>query len=327
MDVFDDDFGAVPGVQALTITKAWNQVAIKEHALRERTADRALDHALPWLEAHRDQQFFAFIHFYDVHGPYDAPGNASLGPPPTDGAVLQLPPYWPAEHRRITSVDYLERAYDEEVKLVDDAVGRIVAALGPTMERTIFVITADHGESFTEHDYLFDHGDDLYDPSLRVPLIVRYPPAVKAGGRVDCQVGGVDVTVTVLDLLGIEDGQKRDGTSRKGVLAGEPCFEERPVVSSTTAGRFVETPPVAHSFRLPHNKVIVADDKPVEMYDLATDPGELRNLAPSPAAEEEEKAFRTLLSTGGQQQAIAMSPEDCRKLAALGYVDGADCPQ
>lgn len=326
-DVFDDDFGALPGVQALTITKAWNQVAVKEHALRERTADRVLSHALPWLERHKDEQFFAFIHFYDVHGPYTAPSTASLGAAPTDGPAMELPPYWPADQRRITSPEYLERAYDEEVKYVDDAVGRIVATLGPVLDDTILVITADHGESFTEHAPYFDHGDNLYDPSLRVPLIIRYPKAVKAGTRVDCQVGGVDVTVTLLDMLGIDDGQTRDGVSRKAQLAGEPCTADSPVVSSTTAGRFVAVPPVAHSFRLPAKKVVVHDDKPVELYDLVADPKELRNLAPSPAAEEEEKAFRTLLSGGGPQVGVTMDPETCRQLAALGYVDGASCPQ
>lgn len=324
-DVFDDDFGALPGVQALTITKAWNQVAVKEHALRERSADRVLAHALPWLERHKDEQFFAFIHFYDVHGPYDAPTNGTLGAAPTDGPAMELPPYWPADQRRITSAEYLERAYDEEVKYVDDAVGRIVATLGPVLDDTILVVTADHGESFTEHAPFFDHGDNLYDPSLRIPSIWRFPKAIPAGTRIDCQVAGSDLTPTVLDLLGITDGQTRDAHSRKAWLAGAPCDGAQPVVSSTTYGRFVAVPPVAHALRLPSEKVIVYDDKETELFDLPTDPGEEHNLAPSGRSRDAEAAFRALLSTGGAAHAQDLDPQTCEMLKQLGYIDG-DAP-
>ena len=183
-DVYDDDFGAIAGVQSLSLVKAWNQVAIKEHALRERPAAQVLARAVPWIEAHRDEQMFAFVHFYDAHGPYDQPTNAALGAAPTNGTALPLPAYWPAQDRAITSPEWLTRAYDNELVAVDDAVGRLIAALGPTLDRTIVMVIADHGESLTEHGYYFDHGDNLYDPSLRVPWIVRYPPSAKAGVRV-----------------------------------------------------------------------------------------------------------------------------------------------
>jgi len=130
MAVYDDDFGRLAGVQSLSLVKVYNQVAVKEHALRERPAAQVLARAVPWITAHRDEQMFAFVHFYDAHGPYDQPSNTDLGPPPTTGALLALPPYWPGRDRAITSTDWLTRAYDNELVVLDAAVGHVLDALG-----------------------------------------------------------------------------------------------------------------------------------------------------------------------------------------------------
>lgn len=321
MSVYDDDFGAWPGAESLTLVKAWNQVALKEHALRERSADRVLARAERWLRAHREESFFAFVHFYDAHGPYTSAANVSLGPPPRDGAPLQLPPYWPAAHRSITSADWLRRAYDAEVHDTDAAVGRLLEALGDRLDRTLVVITADHGESLTEHGYLFDHGDDLYDPSLRVPLLVRWPGVVGAGVTLDCQVGGVDLAPTLRELLGLPAGaEPADGVSRAGALRGGACTDT-PVVASTTAGRFVETPPVDHAFRSEGLKVIRHQAGTVELYDLAADPGELSPLAPTEALNDRAAAFGLLLGTGGPAASPDMDAETRKALELLGYVE------
>lgn len=320
IDVYDDDFGALPGREALSLVKLYDQVAIKEHALRERAAPAVLAHAVPWLRAHRDETFFAFVHFYDAHGPYESPYNADLGAPPTEGAALALPAYWPARDRAITSTDWLTRAYDGEVRYTDDAIGALLDALGPALDDTIVIVTADHGESLTEHDYLFDHGDNLYDPSLRVPWIVRWPKAVKAGQVVDCQVANFDVTPTLLDLLGVDDGQARDGLSRVPELRGEPC-RERPVVSSATTGRFVEKPPVDHSLRGGGEKLILHEDGHTEFFDLGADPGELRNQSGSTRSEEVKTALQTLLQTGAATTGPNQDAATRSMLEQLGYLD------
>lgn len=320
MHVYDDDFGAVAGLQELSLVKAWNQVAVKEHALRERPAAQVLARAVPWIEAHRDRPFFAFVHLYDAHGPYDQPTNAALGPAPTDGAPLALPAYWPAPDKRITSPDWLARAYDNEIVAVDAAVGRLLDAVGPALDDTLVIVTADHGESLTEHGYLFDHGDNLYDPSLRVPLLVRFPRAAKAGLRVDCQVGGVDLTPTVLDLLGVRDAHEREGISRAPELRGEPC-RETPVYASTVAGRLVADPPTDHALRGQGRKLVLHEGGAAELYELSTDPGETRNLAPNEVSD----AMRALLDARVKGATVAspeLDPGTRSMLEALGYVDG-----
>lgn len=320
IDVWDDDFGRIAGVQSLSLVKAWNQVAIKEHALRERTADLTLSRAIPWIKANEDKPFFAFVHFYDVHGPYDSHGQ--LPPAPTDGAPLNLPFYWPARDRQVTDVAWLEQAYDKEIEYVDAAVAQVVGALGPRLDDTIFILTADHGESFTEHDYLFDHGDNLYDPSLRVPLIVRYPKGAAAGGRVACQVGGEDIVPTVLELLQLDDGIRRDGHSLVAALQGGAC-ESLPVYSSTVAGRMVEVPPVAHSRRLPSEKLIFHSDKAPEYYDLLTDPGELHSLESGAQRDALDELVRALKS-GAPAQGAAQDGQTQQMLQALGYLDDGE---
>jgi arylsulfatase A-like enzyme len=326
MSVYDDDFGAWPGAESLTLVKGWNQVAVKEHALRERDAGRVLTRAERWLRAHREETFFAFVHFYDAHGPYVSGENGALGPPPTDGAPLALPPYWPAAHRRITSTDWLRRAYEGEVRTVDTAVGRLLDALGDRLDDTVVIVTADHGESLTEHGYLFDHGDDLYDPSLRVPLVVRWPGKVRAGAVVDCQVGGVDVAPTLRELVGLGEGPAgSDGVSRAAELRGEPC-RDTPVVASTTAGRFVEKPPVDHALRGQGFKLIDHEAGVDEAFDLTADPGELAPLAPSAELDEQRAAFARVLQTGASPASPDLDAETRRALEQLGYVDPAGAP-
>jgi len=323
MDAWDDDFGAWPGAESLSIVKLYNQFFVKEHALRERPAHRVIDRAARWLRAHREETFFAFVHFYDAHGPYEAPvrPGAAAADPPTSGAILPLPAYWPARHRAITSVDYLKDAYDDEVAYVDGAMGALLDALGDRLDNTIVVVTADHGESLDEHGYLFDHGDDLYDPSLRVPLVVRYPAAVVAGLVQDCQVSGVDLAPTILDLVGIDDGHARDGLSRVPELRGEAC-RDTPVVASTTAGRFVANPPVDHALRGAGTKLIAKESGAVEYYELATDPGEMRNLAPGEASKAREELLRLLLRDKAATVGPEMDDATRQALEALGYVEG-----
>ena len=326
-DVYDDDFGAVAGLHRLSLVKALDQVLLPSHALRERRGDLVLNRALPWLEANAGAPFFLWVHLFDVHGPYEAPDHPF--DPPTDGPPLDLPPYWPPRDRAITSTDWLISAYDAELRYADAQVGRLVdrlASLGLS-DRTLLVITADHGESLTEHGYLFDHGDDLFDPSLRVPLVMRFPGRISAGARPACQVSNEDVTPTVLSLLGVEDGLSRVGADRSAALQGGPCVEA-PLIATTVGARFTETPPIDHALRAEGHKLISlaprADQAAgtEQLYDLSADPGEIR---PIPEGQGPAAAMRAQLDAalqgGGQVQEAQSDMETVEALRALGYTE------
>lgn len=325
-DVYDDDFGALAGLHRLALVRLWDLFTSRGNTLRERRGDQVMARALPWLEANADRAFFLWVHLFDAHGPYEAPGHAF--DPPTEGAALELPFYWPPRHRAVTSEDWLIDAYEAEIRFVDAQVGLLLGrleALG-LLERTVVIATADHGESLTEHGYLFDHGDDLFDPSLKVPLAIR-APGLPAGLRVPCQVSNEDVTPTALALLGVDDGIRRSGRDRGPELRGEPC-REAPVFASTVGARFVDAPPVDHALRAGTHKLIrkAPRDGGAEaeyaLYDLVADPGE---LAPLPAGAAPSADLRTVLDAALRGGAEAARPEadpaTQEALRALGYIE------
>ncbi len=324
-DVYDDDFGAVAGLHRLAPVRLWDMLTLRSSTLRERRGDRVMARALPWLRAHADRPFFLWIHLFDAHGPYEAPGHPQDAP--RDGTPLDLPPYWPARDRAITSADWLIGAYEAEIRYVDSQVGRLYDALGELvlLERTLLVLTADHGESLTEHGLLFDHGDDLFDPSLRVPLAFR-GPGVQAGLKIPCQSSNEDVTPTLLGLLGLEDDRERQGRDRSAELRGEPCAEA-PVYATTVGARFVDAPPVDHALRVGTHKLIwlaprdAGAEADYDLYDLVADPGELAPVQDDPPLTPMRVALDAALR-GGRE---ASRPEDDaatqEALRALGYVE------
>ncbi len=324
--VYDDDFGAMPGLHRLSLVKAWDQVTLPAHALRERRGDAVLDRALHWLERVEQGRWFMWLHLFDPHGPYEAP--APFHPQraaPTDGERLELPYYWPPAHLAITDPQWLIDAYHGEVRYADHLLGTLIEELASKglLDDTALLLTGDHGESLVEHDYLFDHGDHLYDASLRVPLLMRLPARIPAGQRIPCQVSTVDVAPTLLDLAGVDDGQQRDGASLAAVAAGlQPC-QERDALSTTVVGRFVAEPPVDHSLRARGRKFIQHQQAEDELYDLGADPGETRNLAASRA--DEAAALEAVLESrlGGELELKGPSTDaqTVEALRALGYVE------
>ena len=321
--VFDDDFGAMPGLHNLSVVRAWDQLTLPGHTLRERTADAVLARTLPWLARQGERPWFCWVHFFDPHGPYEAPAPfAPVTPPPRDGAPLALPAYWPPALRSVTSTAWLTEAYQAELRFTDQQLGRLLDAVraGQGPRGTLVLVVGDHGESLTEHGYLFDHGDDLYDPSLRVPLIVAQPVALPAGRRVPCQVSTVDVAATLLGAAGL--AATGDGRSLLPLARGdEPCAE-RDAFATTVAGRLMERPPLAHALRGHGRKLVAHADGRSELYALDQDPGELVDLAPE--RPDEARALRTVLETrvaGAEVQAPAMDAATQEALRALGYVE------
>ena len=137
--------------------------------------------------------------------------------------------------------------------------------------------------------------------------------------NVPCQVGGVDLTLTVLELVGIADTVEREGTSRMSELGGGEC-RERPVYSSTVAGRLVADPPTDHALRGQGRKLIVHEGGPVALFDLAADPGETVNLAPSPVSDGMRKLLDARIA-GAPLEAPELDPLTTTMLQSLGYIE------
>jgi arylsulfatase A-like enzyme/predicted Zn-dependent protease len=273
----------------------------------EKRADEVLADARRWLEGTGGRRFFAWIHLYDPHSPYDAPA-----------------PY---------AADTTRGAYRGEVEYTDAELGKFIAFLKEKglYERTLIVVAADHGEGLGDHDE-DSHGMFLYETTVHVPLIVRAPRpfAVRTVAKT---VELVDVAPTVLDLLGVAAPRQWQGKSLWPLLDGGPAGAPGQAYSETFYPRFHYGWSSLQSFSRGGLKYILAPRD--ELYDLKSDPGELRELAPSgrggAAADPRRRGLRgRLLDFAGRSARGALrsaagnrlSPEDRRRLAALGYLSG-----
>lgn len=260
-----------------------------------RKAENLNDVFLPELAtlAKGKQPFFALLRHMDPHSPYLPPapfdrmfysgdpcdpGNTSMDPvkafkPFCDYFMSWMPP-------GISDKDYIIAQYDGAIAYMDACIQRIfteLEALG-IMDETIVVLNSDHGETLFDHDCYFDH-HGLYDVTLKIPLIIRYPGKVPAGRRVRGFNQEKDLVPTLLELAGIEAKVPFDGESVMRLVDGtKPSFESSIYITECTWMR-------KHGWRTPQWKLIVALEpdfhfKPkVELYNLVEDPDENCNVA------------------------------------------------
>ena len=178
-----------------------------------------------------ERPFFLWLHYVNPHTPYEPPDEL-LDRFRDDGIVPRGPELEPVvgyhggvnRHNTIDGArwgDYVDR-YDAEILLADSHVGRILQALGASAHpsRTLIVFTSDHGESLGEHDYFFDHGHDLFNPSLRIPLIVSFPGFLPSGERVAAAVSTLDIYPTILDLAQVNFPPGLEGRSVLPLVRG-----------------------------------------------------------------------------------------------------------
>ena len=188
-------------------------------------------------------------------------------------------------HRSVPGVapDVLERLirrYWGEVLYTDDALAALLEVADRRERPTLVIVTADHGEGLGQHEWL-EHAVHLYDEQLHVPLIVHGPGRVRPGRRVATPVALADVAPTLLELLGIASDAPADGRSLAAVARGgpepapRPLFGVRRLVSE--AGRLGPRRR-ARRCATPRWKYIWDSEAAHELYDLAADPGELRNV-------------------------------------------------
>lgn len=252
--------------------------------------------------ADRERPFFAFINYMDAHTPYRPPEpylsrflRADIEPE----AALKIGgrrwtnfyihgPY-PREE-----LDILSDLYDGEIAHVDHLVGDLLEILrrDGRYENTVIVITSDHGEHLGENG-LLEHVFGLYNTTVRVPLIVRLPDNMRAGETDERQGQLVDLYPTVLNLCGVDpsafehdgidllDADHPDG--REGILS--EYYYPVQVLGSFDRKELDDhieklTPYLRRlrAYQRDGHRVIWSSDGRHALYDLATDPGESRNL-------------------------------------------------
>ncbi len=316
--------------------ETWEEKALATDMDRARaiTADgvRALGQAKP------GQAFFLWLHYVNPHAPYEPPApwdrafvdvGASRGPKlrPVDGFHGGASKQWAVPGK---GLGWYVAQYDGEIAAADAEVGKVLDALDASAvrDRTLVVVTSDHGESLGEHDYYFDHGENLFDPSMRIPLIVA-GPGVEKGHRSDVLATTLDLVPTVLDAVKVSYPPDLAGESLLPAARGERR-PNRPRLQGQNDRNLLGA--WDRRFKI----VATPSDEGARyaLYDRESDPGETRDASRAHLERTREERrelelfreridgqlVRTRRLLEGQSGEERLSPEACEKLKAMGYV-------
>ena len=248
-----DRRGFERGIDYYNTARAILHVAVNGPMESHGSSSREMaDDAIAFLDAHKAQRFFLWLHFYDPHLGYE--------PHP------EVPSFGSAR------VDL----YDGEIRFTDLHVGRVLArlkALG-LWDRTAIVVTGDHGEGMGEHG-ITEHGFDLYEPETKVPMIMRVPglPAQRS----KLPVGHVDLAPTMVNLARGHEEKSFVGRSLVGELGGhhDIGLDDQPIFQEVSSERGKKRALVSASRHLLWNWI---PGDTTECYDLEHDPSEAHDL-------------------------------------------------
>jgi arylsulfatase A-like enzyme len=265
----------------------------------ERRAGEVVDAFLPWLNKNSNQGFFAWIHFFDPHLPYDPPSPFKESFP--------------------------DRKYDGEIANMDSAIGVVIENLRKAgiLDNTLIIVVGDHGEALGEHKEI-EHGLFLYEASMRVPLLFVCKNKLPTGRAVLAKVGLVDIMPTILKLASLPVPGTVQGISLLPWISGRKDGD-RPT--------YIETYYPRENFGWSEFKGLI--DGPwkfiqaprPELYDLKNDPLEENNLfqkEPSVSRSMVKKLQDVIRMNSRSAPALKrnMSSADEEKLRSLGYLGG-----
>lgn len=264
----------------------------------ERKGDEIARDAVELLQSVKDRPFFLWVHFYDPHFPYESPRIPDQRSP---------------------------NAYADEIAFMDTQIGVVLdqlRALGHEQD-TLVIAVGDHGEGLGQHDELM-HGYLLYDTTIHVPFLVR-GPGVPAGRTVTAQVRTIDIAPTILAALKLPAMERAQGVSLWPLLAPTPADLQLTGYSETFDAQIEYGLSQLRSLSAGQWKYILAPQS--ELYDIAIDPGELRNVLSANTARGEQlrTALHDLLADAppppsAEESAVKLTGDEAARLAGLGYV-------
>ena len=270
----------------------------------QRPGGEVVDEALRWLDEVKQDRFFAWLHLYDVHTPYEPP----------EPFLQQYRGYFGAR-------------YDGEVAYIDSLIGR----LDDWIERnqleddTIFVFIGDHGESLGQHEET-THGFFIYDATMRVPFILKAPYSqVGRGRRVVGQVRSIDLMPTLLELVGLETPSPVQGTSLVPLATG--ALDDLGLYAYGESYYPRNHYGWAELKSIRNEQYHFIDAPRPELFDVREDPLQTTNIASQRAAtvsalkSELDKLIEELSVEGIDEKGPeTLDPETQQQLAALGYL-------
>jgi arylsulfatase A-like enzyme/Tfp pilus assembly protein PilF len=301
--VLDRRFGLAQGFDRY-YDRTWIDVSILENLEAERNAGAVYAAFERWLDTRGESRpFFAWIHFYDPHAPYDPPE--------------------PFRSR------YPEDPYAGEIAYADDIIGRLVGDLESRGfgRGTVVAVVGDHGEGLGEHAE-GTHSLLIYNSTLHVPMLIHAPGLVPAGKVVNGLTRTIDLAPTLLDLLGISADLGEGESLRRLIDIGEgeeggASSAGDPVYSESLYPRLHLGWSELRALESGVYKLIQAPEP--ELYDIVTDPGERRNLAdrqPQIVADLQQR-LAELTEGDSVAEVGSLDPEAIAKLRTLGYLSSS----
>jgi arylsulfatase len=337
-----------------------------------KTAREYVDRATEWIEHHRDEPFFLYLHLFDPHSPYeprrpydvlwadqskreehirqrDTLRKAVADPFMAVRAMATREEMIKAGLDPAAYIAYDRDWYDSSIRGLDAELARLFERLrrAGLDDKTAVVFLSDHGEEFHEHGRMW-HGQSNYGEMIRVPLIVRWPGRIPAGGVVEQAVQLIDVMPTLLDFsqLAHPEGlqgqslaplvQRPSNAGTRGTVAAANGWRQRPVIAEKQPmgqpGHPAETESYAiidGTWKLIHNKVRPPERPEFELFDAVGDPLDQVNVA-----EQHPDVVKRLAKAldGWHSMAAAaklkpdseavgnMTPEQLQRLRSLGYI-------
>jgi arylsulfatase A-like enzyme len=294
---FDSDF-EINGVA--TPTKGWID-------------DVSTDFAIEFLKQNRAKPFSLVVGFKTPHVPLTPPERAKdrfagevwrTVPNMNVRAIYRNPPGPKDVHplKRPTNL-----AYFRCVSAIDDCVGRLLATLDELglADDTVVIFTSDNGYYQGEHGL----GDkrSAYEESIRIPLVVRYPKRFPKGKPIDEMVLNLDVAPTFLELAGLPARREFQGRSWVPLIAGKATAWRDAFFYEYYLEAAYPTTPTVLAVRTPTAKLITYPGREdwTELFDLKSDPYELKNLARDPA---HAALLAEMTATFAREQAAAGPP-------------------
>jgi len=302
-----------------------NTIGRSGHGAARVTADMVNAHLLPWIEQHHGKPFFLHVHYWDPHLPFNQPepfDTMWMGQTDDEGLRIKT---------AVTGEEYVDRCgkradltdaerehvarYDGEISYADDRIGQFVARLKElgVYDDTLIVVTGDHGEVMFEISPKGHHS--IYEPLLRVPLILKLPGETPAVQRPEGLAQQIDIMPTILDCAGVEPRGEMDGRSLMPLIRGEEerVHDELYHVGNRMCGircRAIRTEQwklivnyVGYEWAQPMSHPEAISAVPArELFDTQKDPEELQNLVdehPDVAVDLERKLARWIESNVG----------------------------
>lgn len=285
-----------------------------------------------YLATESEKPTFAWVHWFHPHKPYEPPKDQRIKYDYRANTNLQadkltLEQLWKGYiDLSDEDIQSLRGLYDGEVAYTDLQVGILLDQLEQSgmADRTIVILTADHGEMLYERDRYFGHDIMLYDPSITVPLIIAAPGIADGGRIVQSTVRSIDIVPTLLAMLGIASEETLDGRSLTTVFEGEE-LEDIPVLVELFGPKPNWKTEPRHSVRYNGWKIIEEDGSDFrQLYWLADDPYELTNRAESDPEKyaEMKKLLDDVRAGSADVNFPELSEEERKVLESLGYMGG-----